>query len=105
MHGIERRYLHQHVGGGWESAIDKLEIPERSQKCRSTAFFLVPAFGSGKSQRGKEAGQAVIDRGGPGRTKKGNPLDHGLILSCGIGRAFLSQWQGGEAEKGSARLA
>src|ERR1017187_8520348 len=98
MNGIERGHLHEHVGGGRESAIDKLEIPERSQKRRTAAFFLVPPLAAGKSQRGKEAGQAVIDRGGPGRTKKGNPLDHGLILSRGIGPAFLTRGQAGKAE-------
>ena len=37
MHGVESRHLHQHVGGGRELAIDKLQIAQRSQEgCAST---------------------------------------------------------------------
>ncbi len=86
MHGIERGHLHENIGGRRKLAVDKLEIAERSQERRASTPFLVPAFARSKSQRGKKARQPVIDFGAAGRTKKGDALDHGLILSCGVRR-------------------
>ena len=83
MNGVERRNFDKDVGGGRELAIDKFEIPERSQeRCAPRSLFL-PPFAGRESQRGKKAGQPVVRCRAARRTQKRDALNHESILSCG----------------------
>ena len=85
--GIERGHFHQQIGCRREFAVDNLKVAQRRQeRCAVTVLF-IPSPARFKPQRRKESRQPVISRCAAGGTKNRDPLDHGLILSCGSGGA------------------